>query len=96
MRNPRRAYRSDGTAYDPMTLDNMRAHGVRSVDATCEACKREAIINVDGWPDDYPVPDVGLRLVCSQCGGKDISTRPNWREHARPSGTGHYPPAGEA
>ena len=41
---------------------------------------REAILNVDGWPDDYPVPDVGLKLVCSECGGKHIETRPNWRE----------------
>ena len=30
-------------------------------------------------PDDLPVPDVALRLVCSACGRKDrIITRPDF------------------
>jgi hypothetical protein len=33
-----------------MSLANMREHGVRSVDATCEDCKREATVNVEGQP----------------------------------------------
>jgi len=31
----------------PMTLANMRENGVRAVTATCEACRREADVNVD-------------------------------------------------
>jgi hypothetical protein len=26
-----------------------------------------------------PVPDVGLRLICSECGGKEIETRGDMR-----------------
>jgi hypothetical protein len=57
-----------------------------SVDATCRTCKRSVSLNVDGWPADVPVPDVGLRLVCSTCGGKEIETRPDWREFNPPKG----------
>jgi hypothetical protein len=48
-----------------MSLANMREHGVRSVDATCEDCKNEATVTVDSLPDDVPVPDVALKLRCS-------------------------------
>jgi hypothetical protein len=40
-------------------------------------CKHEAIINVDSLPDDTYVPDVALRLRCSACGSKKITTRPD-------------------
>ena len=33
LRNPRRADDADGNEIPPMTLGNMRAHGVRSVEA---------------------------------------------------------------
>jgi hypothetical protein len=64
-----------------MPLSNMRQHGVRSVEATCEGCKHEAVINVDSLPDDLYVPDVALRLRCSACGSKKIATRPDWSQH---------------
>ncbi|MCJ2106262.1 hypothetical protein MKK70_12910 [Methylobacterium sp. E-041] len=36
-------------------------------------------MSFDGLPDDFPVPDVALQLVCSACGRKDrISTWPNF------------------
>jgi hypothetical protein len=35
----------------PMTLQNMRKNGVRAVTATCEACGREADVNVDALPE---------------------------------------------
>src|SRR4051794_27847773 len=64
-----------------MTLGNMRAMGVRSMDATCEDCRHEATVNVDALPDHLYVPDVALRMRCSACGSKRIITRPDWREH---------------
>jgi hypothetical protein len=72
-RNPRRSYDANGREIEPMSLFNMREHGVRSVEATCENCKHEAIINVDSLPDDIYVPDVALRLRCSACGSKKIT-----------------------
>lgn len=40
----------------PMTLANMRAQGVRSLDVTCELCHHAAVLSVDAWRDDVPVP----------------------------------------
>jgi hypothetical protein len=74
-----------------MTLANMRANGVRAVTATCEACKREADVNVDALPESLHVPEAGLRLRCSACGGKTISTRPAWHT-ARRAGVPDFPP----
>jgi hypothetical protein len=71
-----------------MPLSNMRQHGVRCVEATCEGCKHEAI-NVDSLPDDLYVPDVALRLRCSACGSKKITTRPDWSQH-KAHGRGGY------
>jgi hypothetical protein len=71
-RNPRRAYDKQGREIEPMTLGNMRSIRVRSVSATCDACSHEGVVNCDRWPEDLPVPDVALRLRCSQCGSKAI------------------------
>ena len=81
-RNPRRAYDADGNEIEPMSLGGMRAHGVRSVWASCTTigCGHEACMNVDALPDDLPVPDVALRLRCSKCGRRSVVTRPDWSE----------------
>jgi len=91
-RNSRRAYDSEGREIEPMPLANMREHGVRSVEAECRDCKREAVVNVDSLPEALPVPDVALRLRCSACGSKHTVTRPNWREHKRKTGEGWIAP----
>jgi hypothetical protein len=67
----------------PMTLANMRQNGVRAVTATCEACGREADVNVDALPETVTVPKAGQRRRCSQCGGKTILTRPAWHTARR-------------
>lgn len=61
----------------------MRAHGVHSVSATCKAvrCGHVALVNVDHLTDELAVPQAGLHMVCRQCGGQEIHTRPNWYEH---------------
>jgi hypothetical protein len=63
-RNPRRAYDADGREISPMSLGNMREHGVRAVLALCQeaSCGHSGSINVDSLPDSFPVPDVSLRL----------------------------------
>ena len=50
-RNPRRAYDEHGREIEPMTLGNMREHGVRSVDTTYDDCRHEATPNVDALLD---------------------------------------------
>jgi hypothetical protein len=69
--------------FEPMTLANMRANGVRSVIAACANCGRSADVNVDLLRETLAVPQVGQRLRCSDCGGKTISTRPAWHTSPR-------------
>ena len=80
LRNPRRAYDADGNEIRPMSLGNMREHGVRSVLATCQetSCRHAGSINVDNMSADVPVPDVALRLRCSACGSRTVKTQPDW------------------
>jgi hypothetical protein len=82
VRNPLRAY-DRGRAIEPVTLGNMREHGVRAVDATCEACKHEAVVNVDNLADDVYVPDVAVKLRCSACGSKNVVCAPIGRSTSR-------------
>src|SRR5580700_9870443 len=58
----------------PMTLGNMRANGVRSLDVCCWQCHHRAIVSADPWPDHVPVATFGPRMVCSRAvrhGGGD-------------------------
>ena len=49
-----------------MTLGNMRANGVRSLDVSCSLCHHPAMF--------------GPRMVCACCGMVGADARPNWRE----------------
>jgi hypothetical protein len=51
-----------------MTLGNMRSLGVRSIAITCELCHHAAVLSVEPWPDDVPVPTFEPRMVCTRCG----------------------------
>jgi hypothetical protein len=54
---------------EPMTLGNMRANGVRSLDMSCSLCHHRAILSAQPWPDHVlPVPMFGPRMVCTRCG----------------------------
>jgi hypothetical protein len=79
-------------AGDPMTLGNMRANGVRSLDVSCWQCHHRTFMSADPWPDHMPVPSFGPRMVCTRCGIIGADARPNWREQpARLSGAGTAP-----
>ena len=74
---------------EPMTLGNMRANGVRSLDVSCWQCHHRAILSAECWPDSVPVPSFGPRMVCTKCGIIGADARPNWQEQpARESLTG--------
>jgi len=53
---------------EPMTLGNMRANGVRSLDVSCWICHHRTILNAQRWSDDVPVPSFGPRMLCNRCG----------------------------
>jgi hypothetical protein len=53
---------------EPMTLGNMHADRVWSLDVCCWECHHRTILSADPWPDHVPVPAFGPRMVCTQCG----------------------------
>jgi hypothetical protein len=65
---------------EPMTLENMRHNGVRSLDIQCKQCRHRVILNVDHLPGDLTVPSFGPRMVCTKCGTIGADVRPNWKE----------------
>jgi len=89
-RNPRRAYDENRNEIPPVTVGMSIAEGYRTVLAYCEAirCYHEAEVPLAGWPLDLPVPDMALRLRCSECGGRNIRMMINIKElYARAPGT---------
>jgi hypothetical protein len=48
-----------------MTLGNMRANGMRSLDVCCWLSHHRAILSADRWPDHVPVASFGPRMVCT-------------------------------
>jgi hypothetical protein len=71
---------------ESMTIGNMRALGVRNLDAYCSAigCNHEGQVAGDHFPDAVPVPSIARRLVCSRCGSRAATIRPDWREMRTP------------
>jgi hypothetical protein len=90
-RNPRRAYDKYGNEIPPVTVGQSLAEGYRTVMAYCEAhnCSHGAQVPLNGWPADLPVPDMALKLRCSQCGSRRIRMMVNVKElYARAHGAG--------
>jgi hypothetical protein len=48
----------------------------------CNRCGHNSVVPVSvfiaQFGPAFPVPDVGVHLRCSGCGGKDIAARPAW------------------
>jgi hypothetical protein len=73
-------------ACEPMTLGNMRRNGVRSLAVACGAidCHHHAVLDVEGYGDEVPVPGFRPRMRCTRCGHLGADVRPNWRAQVRP------------
>ena len=69
-----------------MTLSNMRALGITSIDVTCKF-RRESIVDASDWLDTVEIPALRWRLKCIECGGRPIDVRPDWTQY-RASGNG--------
>jgi hypothetical protein len=78
--NRRMASRRLNEPIEPMTLGNMRANGVRSLDVCCWVCHHRTILSADPWSDDVPVLSFGARMVCMNCGIIGAAARLHWHE----------------
>jgi hypothetical protein len=65
---------------EAMTLGHMRSLGVRRLSVSCLKCHHPAVIDVDRYPDDVPVPSFGPRMVCSACGQRGAFVMPHWND----------------
>ena len=65
------------STFRPVTLSDL-AQEDRLLWCYCEGCCHEVEVPPLslGLPHDVAVPDVSKLLKCSQCGGREISTRP--------------------
>jgi hypothetical protein len=63
-----------------VTLDNMRALGVRAVDVTCQ-CGLEATVDVSALSGLIEVLALRQMLKCTTCNGRPIDVRPDWSQH---------------
>jgi hypothetical protein len=65
-----------------MTLGNMRVLGVQRLLVSCLNPDRlhSTLFDVSHYDDDLEIPSFTLRMRCSQCAGKRIDVRPNWKE----------------
>ncbi len=63
------------------TLGELAARGV-AVFCWCNRCDHNSELATEtliaSLGADFPVPEVGTRLRCSACHGKDVATRPAW------------------
>ena len=65
----------------PARLGDISAAGL-DIFGYCNSCHRNRVIDSGGLlvrlGPSYPVPKIGRRMKCQDCGGQDIYTRPNW------------------
>ena len=65
---------------EPMTLENMRTSGVRSLDGQCHQCRHREIVNVEHLSGNVILASLARRMVCTKCGTIGVDVRPNWLE----------------
>lgn len=69
------------TASAGARLGDLRADGV-DIFCWCNRCGHNATVAtitlIARFGPALPVPEVGARMRCTGCGGKDIATRPDW------------------
>jgi hypothetical protein len=65
----------------PVTLAEIAAQAL-DVWAWCNDCFHHAVLPIDVLTEklgtEYPVPQVGRRTYCRECGSRDVATRPDW------------------
>ena len=66
---------------NPALLGKISKQGL-DIFGYCNSCHRNRVIDsaplIQRLGKGYPVPGIGRRTRCTECGSKDIYTRPHW------------------
>ena len=77
----RRALAEEDRRRQAASLREIADRGVE-IFCWCNRCGHNAVVGsarlAEALGGDCPVPEVGARLRCTVCGGKDVATRPDW------------------
>ena len=77
----RRAQSEEDRRRKAATLGEVAGRGV-GIFCWCNRCGHNAVIAGPALAAALgaacPVPEIGARLRCTRCGGKDVATRPDW------------------
>lgn len=79
-RNPRRAYRADGSEIPPLTVGAHIEAGYQRAMIYCAECHHHASIDVSALPPETPIPDISLRARCKACGSRNCTSSPDMLE----------------
>lgn len=73
--------RAEDSARPAMRLGSLAERRI-GVFCWCNRCSHSQVMElgmlIERLGTDMPVPEIGARMRCSQCGSRDIATRPNW------------------
>jgi hypothetical protein len=53
---------------EPTTLGSTRKNARATLAVSCPKCRHKAFVEVDQWPDGWPVALYGSIMECSKCG----------------------------
>jgi hypothetical protein len=77
--------------YQKITLEQMRAAGVRGLLIYCSdyRCSHHVTISGDRWPGSVRLSDIEPKFICQVCGQRGADVRPNfdWEIEARRAGS---------
>lgn len=65
---------------DPLdlTVQELVAHGVDGVEASCNYCGRSWLALINIMPDQTTLRKVRALLACPTCGSADVDIEPQW------------------
>ena len=65
----------------PPKVAHFRSHCVTYLWVNCAdlACNHQALMSIEGSPDDLVLGDLMMRMRCAKCGLTGAGVRPDWR-----------------
>jgi hypothetical protein len=68
---------------EPTPVGSTRPNAQATLAVSCPKCRHKAFVEVDQWPDGWPVALFGSIMECSKCGTLGAAVRPVRKERGR-------------